>query len=302
MAQRTRSSVESEITEVFRSAGARGFLHAREVGVSDGPEIGVGADDLVVLASVFKVPVAIAYAREVAAGRLDESERVTVTSKYRVGGIGTAGCADDVTMTWRDLALFMMTMSDNAATDLIFRRIGQPAVDQVLLGLGLHRTRLIGCCEDLFASIAADLGGDDHQDPDAALAAAGPDELWQLTVLDPARTTASTPREVTALLEAIWTDVAGPPTACDQVRNIMGRQIWPHRLGSGFEPDVHVAAKTGTLPAIRNEAGVLSYPDGKRYAVAVFTRADSLADRLPRVDASIGRAARLAVDELRKWR
>ncbi|TYB49879.1 serine hydrolase [Actinomadura chibensis] len=294
--------MESEIAEVFGSAGARGFLHAREVGVCDGPEVSVGAEDPVVLASVFKVPVAVAYACEVAAGRLDENERITVTSGYRIGGIGTAGCADDVTMTWRDLVLFMMTLSDNAATDVVFRRIGKAAVDQVLRNLGLHRTRLIGCCADLFASIAADLGGDDRQDPDAALAAADPHEIWRLAVLDPARTTASTPREITTLLDAVWTDGAGPPAACERVRDIMARQVWPHRLSSGFEPDVGVAAKTGTLPAIRNEAGVVSYPDGRRYAVAVFTRADSLADRLPRVDAAIGRAARLAVDELRSGR
>ncbi|EWM12516.1 serine hydrolase [Kutzneria sp. 744] len=292
------SSVAARISAVFRSAGAQGFLHAREVG--DGPEICLGADDPVVLASVFKVPVAVAYAREVAAGRLDENERTTVTSRYRVGGIGTAGCADDVTMTWRDLALFMMTMSDNAATDVIFHRVGQAAVDQVLADLALHRTRLIGCCEDLTGSITTELGGDES--PDAALDSADPAKVWQLAVLDPTRTTASTPRDITTLLDAIWTDVAGPPEACELVRDIMSRQIWPHRLGSGFESDVEIAAKTGSLPAIRNEAGVVTYPDGRRYAVAVFTRADSLAGRQPKVDAAIGRAARLAVDELRARR
>jgi beta-lactamase class A len=62
---------------------------------------------------------------------------------------------------------------------------------------------------------------------------------------------------------------------------------------------VQVAGKTGTLPPWRNEAGVITYPDGRRYAVAVFTRAESFAPRLPAVDASIGRAARLALDHLR---
>ncbi len=52
-----------------------------------------------------------------------------------------------------------------------------------------------------------------------------------------------------------------------------------------------LAAKTGTLPAVRNEAGVVTYPDGRRYAVAVFTRAHSLAERLSAVDAATGRFA-----------
>ena len=292
------SPVETAIADVFAGAGARGFLHAREVG--GGPEVAVGADDPVVLASVFKIPVAVAYAREVVAGRLDETARTRVGKRYRIGGIGTAGCADDVELSWRDLALFMLTMSDNAATDVVFHRVGQEAVDRVLADLDLRHTRLIGCCEDLFASVLADLGAAEDADLDAVFAGATPEQTRKLTVLDPERTSASTPRETTTLLDAIWTDRAAEPAACERGRSMMARQIWPHRISSGFPSDVAVAAKTGTLPAVRNEAGVVSYPDGRRFAVAVFTRADSLAERQPAVDAAIGEAARLAVDHLRK--
>jgi beta-lactamase class A len=292
------SPVETAIADVFAGAGARGFLHAREVG--GGPEVAVGADDPVVLASVFKIPVAVAYAREVVAGRLDETARTRVGKRYRIGGIGTAGCADDVELSWRDLALFMLTMSDNAATDVVFHRVGQEAVDRVLADLDLRQTRLIGCCEDLFASVLADLGAAEDADLDAVFAGATPEQTRKLAVLDPERTSASTPREITTLLDAIWTDRAAEPAACERVRSMMARQIWPHRISSGFGSDVAVAAKTGTLPAVRNEAGVVTYPDGRRFAVAVFTRADSLAERQPAVDAAIGEAARLAVDHLRK--
>ncbi|ALG09826.1 serine hydrolase [Kibdelosporangium phytohabitans] len=293
------TGIAAEIAAVFADAGARGFVHARQVGVPDGPEVAVGADDQVVLASVFKIPVAVAYAREVAAGRLDETERTRVTARYRIGGVGTAGCADDVEMSWRDLAHFMLTMSDNAATDLIYHRVGQAAVDQVLADLGLARTRLIGCCEDLFASVIADLGATPGDDLDTVFAGATEEQVWKLTVVDPDRTTSSTPREITALLDAIWTGRAGDPAACERVRTIMAQQIWPHRISSGFPTGVTIAAKTGTLPAVRNEAGVVTHVDGRQYAVAVFTRADCLADRLPAVDAAIGQAARLAVDHLR---
>jgi beta-lactamase class A len=292
------TAVEDRITGVFTAAGARGFVHAREIG--GGPEVAVGADDPVVLASVFKIPVAVAYAREVVAGRLDETARTRVGRRYRIGGIGTAGCADDVELSWRDLALFMLTMSDNAATDVVYHRIGQAAIDRVLADLGLRRTRLVGCCEDLFVSVLADLGAGEDDDLDAVLAGAAPEQTWKLAVLDPERTTSSTPREITTLLDAVWTDRAGDPAACESVRSMMARQIWPHRISSGFGPDVTIAAKTGTLPAVRNEAGVVSYPDGRRFAVAVFTRADSLAERQPAVDTAIGEAARLAVDHLRK--
>lgn len=46
---------------------------------------------------------------------------------------------------------------------------------------------------------------------------------------------------------------------------------------------------------MRNEAGVVQYADGRRYAVAVFTRAHDLAERAP----AIGTAAFAAVEHLR---
>lgn len=292
-------SIEHEIESVFGVAGARGLLYAREIGVPGGPEVCVNADEGVVLASVFKIVVAVAYARAVDAGELDPTERTTITARYRIGGIGTAGCADDVSMSWRDVALNMLVMSDNAATDVLYHRLGQPAIDRVIADLELRETRLIGCCEDLFASIVVDLGASPDGDIDEVLAAATPDQVWKLAALDPARTSASTPRDIARLLDAIWTDRAASPDGCRTVRDIMARQIWPHRLSSGFPADAAIAAKTGTLPAVRNECGVVTYPDGRQYAVAVFTRAHTLVERQPLVDASIGTAGRLAVEHLR---
>lgn len=287
------------IAEIFADAGATGFLHAREIGVEGGAEVSVGADEPVVLASVFKILVLTAYVRAVAAGDLDPTERTTVTARYRIGGVGTAGFADDVEASWRDLALNMMTMSDNAATDVIYHRVGADAVNRVISDLGLEQTQLVGCCEDLFASVIADLGGDADSDLDELFEGATAEQILALDAVHPVRTSHSTPRAVTALLDALWTDTAAPADACRQARDIMAQQIWPHRLTSGFPAGIRIAAKTGTLPTWRNEAGVVTYPDGRQYAVAVFTRAASLADRQPLVDASIGRAAFAAVEHLR---
>lgn len=295
------SKAADAIAEVFASANARGFLYAREVGVEDGPEVAVDGDSPVVLASVAKIVTLIAYARAASVGGIDPAERTTVTARDRIGGIGTAGSSDDVTMSWRDLARFMMTMSDNAATDVLYRRLGQPAIQRVIDDAGLRRTRVDGDCADLFRTMYFDLGLDlGSDDLLQQVVDASPEKTWQLSALDPERTiAASTPREVAQLLDALWTDRIAVPEACAVARSIMAEQIWEHRLTYGFDADVACAAKTGTLPSIRNEAGVVTYPDGRRFAVAVFTRAASLVGRQPAVDAAIGTAARIAVEELR---
>jgi beta-lactamase class A len=297
MPVKTDPTIERRVDDVFAHAGVRGYLHAVEIG-GGGPEVALRADEPVVLASVFKILIGVAFVRAVAEGRLDPRERTVIGERYRVGGIGTAGCHDDVTLSWRDAAEFMLTMSDNAATDVLYHRLGQEAVDQVVDELGLQRTRIMGCCEDLFGRIAAELGVD-PLDLDAAIERAAPEQVRALSVLDPRRTDASTPRDITTLLAATWTDRAAPAAACQNLREIMGRQIWPHRLGAGFPDDVELAGKTGTLPGIHNEVGVVTWPDGRRFAVAVFTRSDEMALRAPATDAAIAAAARAAVDHLR---
>jgi beta-lactamase class A len=193
-----------------------------------------------------------------------------------------------------------MSVSDNAATNIIYERVGRPAIDAVLDDLGLHRTVVRGDMTYGVGTVVAELGLTDGTDLDAQLAQADEAVVWALSLIDPGRANASTPREIGDLLEAIWTDRAGPPDACALVRSLMSHQVTAHRLASGFPAnDVVVAGKTGTLPAVRNEAGVISYPDGRRFVAAIFTRAETLTDRQPAIDTAIGSAAALAVEHLR---
>lgn len=259
------------LAKIFQAAGARGFVHARAL--QDDRETGLDADELVVTASVFKIPVALEVFT-----RLDPAERVVVGASDRVAGpTGLSVFRDPVELSVRDLAICMITVSDNTATDVLMRMVGLDAINDTLRSLGLERTVLVGNCRHILATV--------DRNAVSAMPADG--------------TSRTTPREITRLLELIWRDEAGPPAACAEVRRVMGLQIWPHRLTAGFPEGVRLSAKTGTLPGIRNEAGVVEYPDGARYAVGVFTRAHTLEGRRPEIDRGIGDAARAAVESLR---
>ncbi len=286
-----------EIAAAFAGAGARGFLHAREIGGAK--DIELDADDPVCAASVIKIVFAVAFARAAASGALDPRARVEVPAELRLGGSGTAGFADSPLVSLRDLALLMLSVSDNAATDLIYRHVGSDAIRAVLSDLGLNDTHVRSDMISAHRRVVAELGFPDTDDFDARLAAADLDAVRALAWVDPERANATTARDMTSLLTAIWTDRAAPPEACAFVRGAMAQQQNTQRLASGFSADVEVAGKTGSIPFVRNEAGVVTYPDGRCFAIAVFTRSDSVADRNAPIDASIGRAARLAVDALR---
>lgn len=285
------------LTDLYDPATIEVFAHG--VDIDSGREVGNRSDDAVVPASVFKVPVLLELFRQGTAGELDITTPVVVPVAGRAPGpFGLSVQLDPVTMSLRDLAWPMIGISDNAATDFICEQVGLDEVNATLARLGLTQTHVDGDCRDLFATMYEDLGVDSIEAfppyPDVDL-------LAKLRGLDPERSLhRTTPREMTTLLGMVWRDEAADAATCAEVRRILALQVWPHRLASGFpEDDVATAGKTGTLPTIRNEVGVVTYPDGGRYAVAVFTRRPTNHLKDPEADALIGRVARAVVDELR---
>ncbi|MFC4011499.1 serine hydrolase [Nonomuraea purpurea] len=277
---------------LFRAAGVTGWLFASDI--DSGRELGHGADEPLPTASMFKVPLLMAFCRQADAGLLDPAERVTVTEADRVSGpTGISAMLDDVTISLRDMAYLMIAVSDNSSADKLLARVGLDAVNAMLTGFGLERTRLWSGSRYLVESLSVDAG---HGWPFL-----DPEDIVRMSALDPARANSSTPREMAALFGMIWRDEAASAQSCAWMRAVLNMQVWPHRLASGFPyDDVAVSGKTGTLPTLRTESGVVEYPDGGRYAVAVFTRSFSTALNQPRADAVIGTAARMAVDHLRR--
>ncbi|MER5598836.1 serine hydrolase [Streptomyces sp. NPDC002265] len=294
-AQAEPEQVRRTIDEAFAAAGSGGFVHA--VDIDSGVQFEYGADNPVLLASVCKIPVLVELYARGDEGILDLSSRVHVQESGRSPGpTGLSVMLDPVDVSLRDLAYWMMSVSDNAATDVLCDLLGIDAINARMAGLGLKEVRLEGTCRDIYDAFDEELGGVDALD----LSDAEAERLRSCRVLHVPSATRGTPRSITTLLSMMWRDQAASAGACAAMRRILGLQVWPHRLRSGFPDDrVTVAGKTGTLPFVRNEVGVVEYPDGGRYAVAVFTCPDALAYVNPPADAVIGTVARAAVDYIR---
>lgn len=294
---------ESELVETINAraaeVGVRVRMHAADVDGSR--QVGIQASEAVVTASVFKVPVALELSRQAAAGHVDLTERIEVAPGHPTAGpYGLATFRHAVTMSWYDLALLMIGISDNVATDLVVGKVGKDAIAESLRRLGLPRTAVPHDCGELLRTIGEDLGVD-YQDDERVLAALPPERLDALRALTPEATCRTTAEESTRLLGMIWRDEAAPAAACADVRRWLELQLWPHRLRSGFaDDDVRISGKTGTLPSLRNEIGVVEYPDGGRYAIGVFTKAVDSRSRVPERDAFIGFVAARAVAWLRQ--
>lgn len=294
-------SAEQRIREVLADAGAQGWVHAVRLGGA-GHELGFGADELVVTASVYKLPLLVALARAFDAGTLDPRETIRLDpTSCTPGPTGVSLFQDPVRMSWRDLAASMIAVSDNAAADVVLGAIGLDAVTAALADLGLERTKVVGGTADSHAALAREMGTSSASEAFALLA--DNDEARTVRAYDPSYASATTPREMTRLMELIWADAVASPQQSAFVRRLLGQQAWMHRVRAGFPfQGVRVSGKTGTIGAVRNEVSVVEFDGEDPVAVAIFTLAARADPSLPRVDAAIAECARIAVTDLRSGR
>ncbi|OZD05235.1 serine hydrolase [Rhodococcus sp. 06-235-1A] len=292
------STTDQQLRAVFADAGCRGWVRAERID-GTGTVVDIEGDDPVVAASVWKIVLLVAAARAFDEGFLTATDSVRlVPAQCSPGPTGIASYADPVTMSWRDIARSMITVSDNAAADALLGALGLNAATRVIDDLGLKHTRIVGGTKALGDQIVRDTGRLSSEEALGLLASNY--AVIDSAGFDPAYTSCTTPRDSNAVLRAIWSGAAASSEQCEYMKHVLSQQVWPHRIRSGIPyPDVQVAGKTGTIGPIRNEVAVVSFPGEEPVAVSVFTRAARMDLFLPLVDQAIGSAARIAVTAVR---
>lgn len=318
------ADVEALLSETFAGVKAEGFLHACDL--DSGAEVRYRADSLGHPASSGKIAILVAVMRSVASGEHALDEPILIPAAkgapfQLMGDLGHGGTAKrqpdartpgpsglsimkhQAELSLRDVALSMIYVSDNHATDILLGLVPPARVTATMRELGLQQTTIETTIAEMYDRLLARLAN--VSDEAEALRLVREEfEGWPATA--PWRTT---PEEMTRLLAMIWRDEAAPPELCAEMREILLSQLFQHRLATGSSEEVKIGAKTGTLAlsasaaepttGIRNECGVVQYPDGRRYAVAIFTRSENFNARDPDADRAIGTAARIVIDHLR---
>ena len=178
-------------------------------------------------------------------------------------GVGTEGILQDMTpgvarITNRDLALLMVSLSDNSATNVLIDRVGMDNVNAWLGQMGLQQTRLRRHMLDVKAA-------------------------------QEGRENTATPRELIALLQALSDGRAfgkGTTEAFFKMLATQKSSYIPRRLPA----ELMIANKPGSLDGVRNDAGIVYVP-GRPFAIAVMT---TFANDGNEAEESIGRIAHAA--------
>jgi beta-lactamase class A len=189
-------------------------------------------------ASSIKLAVLYELYRQAEEGRVDLGE-LTRPPLPRVRGGGVLQeLGNQVSLTWRDVAVLMMGWSDNAATNVLIDRVGMDAVNRRLDLLGLRATRLRRKMMDLEAARR----GDEN---------------------------VSTPAEMRQLAETMY---AGTGLSKERARDMMGVAAVPKEspFREPLPEGLVVADKPGSLEAVRCVTAIVDLP-GRPYAVSIMT-------------------------------
>ena len=125
-------------------AGAHGVVGYAAIDLTTGQWLGVNEDLVFPQASAIKIPVLLEVLRQAEAGRLSLEDRHAVSRAVQVGGSGVAQHFGDGTssLSVGDLAVLMIVLSDNTATNMLVGLVGMDSVNATLAAAGFSATRL----------------------------------------------------------------------------------------------------------------------------------------------------------------
>jgi beta-lactamase class A len=256
------AKLETELTNVVEHLN--GVMGYAIKDLSDGETFLRLPDTVFPQASSIKLTVLLELMRQVQEGKLSLEEKHTLRhSEMTVGDtepILTMLGDGTVTLSLRDIAIFMVVLSDNTATNILIDRLGMDNINEGVIRLGLKETRLRRHMIDLEA---AKKGNEN----------------------------VSTPREMLTLLEKVRAgqvlDAARTKEYFDILRLPKGSEF--HKV---LPEDVSIADKPGALEGVRCDTGLIDIP-GHPFIMSITTTYLAKDDEGER---AVEEAARLVYD------
>jgi beta-lactamase class A len=207
----------------------------------------VNADAVFPQASSIKIPVLIELYRQAQTGTVKLDERVEIRQALKAGGSGVLQHFGDggSALTLRDLAVLMIVLSDNTATNILIDRVGMEKVNGMLQHHGLRKTRLQRRMLDTEAQQAG-------------------------------RENLSTPLEMVWLLGLLHQGkLLNQPNTAAVIEILSYSKNTP--LRRGLPGNVQLANKPGGLAGVACDSGIV-YLEGRPYAISVMTTFGSASD------------------------
>jgi beta-lactamase class A len=244
--------LESSILRTTRSVNATWGIYVKSL--ETGEEIAVDADRQMETMSTIKIPLMVEALEQIKAGKFKLTDKYTFVQADSQPGTGTIQRLDPgAVMTVKDLITMMIIVSDNTATEVLYRMVGGPdAVNARMTALGLQKTRAMNVPSKWFP----------------VLRAATTTEQFYRDGKYPFGF--STPREMGRLLEMMERGTLVDKASSDLMLRIMRGQLYRTRIPR-YVTGYTIPHKTGDfLPYVGDDVGMLEAP-GKTIVLTIFT-------------------------------
>jgi len=213
-----------------------------------GREFALGADTKVRTASTIKLPILCALESLIAAGKVRWDERIVLQPDDKVTGSGVLGnLADGTDLTVRNLAILMIIVSDNTATNLILDRITADAVNDYLDSVNLPLTRSNRKVRGDGAKLKEPTGW-------SRAGLIEENKKYGLGV--------TTSREMVRLLELLEQGKVVNAAVSKDIVDIMKMQHEREGIARHAPDDLEIASKHGSLDALRSDVGIVYTKSG----------------------------------------
>jgi beta-lactamase class A len=247
--QITTREVIDHILQVL-SQRAQGTLGVAARNLETGEEITWQAERSMPTASTFKFPLLFEVFAQAEAGTLNLDERVPLLAQDQVGGSGALrDLLPGLQPTLRDLAMLMIVVSDNSATNMLLERVGGPvAVNAAMKALDLPS---IVVNRRLMFSAA----------PRGPVAEAAPQDMMKLAVMlaEGRLVSAEASREMRAIMARQHDH--------DQFPRYLA--LLPYAEDNEQPRLLRVFNKTGAIGGLRADAGLVQVGDERTIAFSL---------------------------------
>ncbi len=232
-----RAKTEARLQEIV--SGTRGAMGLTVIDLTSGEHFDINENLVFPQGSAIKIPILMEVYKQAAEGKVKLTDLLSVAKQHQVGGSGVLKELGDGTsrLSIGDLAVLMILVSDNTATNMLIDLVGTENINQTMTSLGLSQTKIQRAMMDT----AARGRGDENL---------------------------STPAEAARIMETLYQGEFIDRVACDDMLAILKK---PKRGGinAGLPVDVPVAFKPGGIPGVSTEWAIV-YLKERPYVVVVM--------------------------------
>jgi beta-lactamase class A len=266
------------LSDILRdsSTGFRGSLGISVRHLGTGEDASMNGDEVYPSASVRKIAIIAEAYRQGEAGAFSLDASMVLRHEDKVPGTGILReLSPGLVITHRDLISLMMILSDNTATDYIMGVLGRERINANLKRLGLKRTRIVaGSRAVLFDMIGLDDLPEEEKTIDVFKKRSRGTPMAGSWSAGTKYNNVTTPNEMLELIESIVRCEGISEESSRAILETMSRcQTGVNRIPKYLPRRVvEVAHKTGSLPGVRNDAGLITLLEtGERYILSCFT-------------------------------